>query len=236
MSRSLILRSAITSAFIGGAITWLHQRARPSRLPRHVIPIVTPVITMRFAEEVLERLEHAPGEEVFVVLHTDGGEVAACVLIADALRKFPRSTAVVPYMAFSGGTIVALNARRLLLGKNAALSAVDPVIYGQRARHIQPTQDHEQNPLHPLAAEYSKAVEGYLRQTLSERLADAPPAALDRAMSVFMGEAAPHAWPIHASQLETLGIPVELAEPAWAGLVDDQRRARRHLFAAAEEG
>jgi len=178
MSRSLIIRSAITSAFIGGAITWLHQRARPSRLPQHVIPIVTPVITMRFAEEVLERLEHAPGEEVFVVLHTDGGEVAACVLIADALRKFPRSTAVVPYMAFSGGTIVALNARRLLLGKNAALSAVDPVIYGQRARHIQPTQDHEQNPLHPLAAEYSKAVEGYLRQTLRERLADAPPAAL----------------------------------------------------------
>ena len=54
-------------------------------------------------------------------------------------------------------------------------------------------------------------------------------------MSVFMGEAAPHAWPIHASQLEALGIPVELAEPTWAGLVDDQRRARRHLF-AAEEG
>ena len=79
MSRSLIIRSAITSAFIGGAITWLHGRARSSRLPRHVIPIVTPVITMRFAEEVLERLEHAPGEEVFVVLHTDGGEVAACV-------------------------------------------------------------------------------------------------------------------------------------------------------------
>ena len=110
MSRSLIIRSAITSALLGGSITWLLGRARSSGLPRHVIPIVTPVITMRFAEEVLERLEHAPGEEVFVVLHTDGGEVAACVLIADALRKFPRSTAVVPYMAFSGGTIVALNA------------------------------------------------------------------------------------------------------------------------------
>jgi membrane-bound ClpP family serine protease len=235
MSRAHILRSALASAVIGGTLTWLHGRARTSRLPGHVIPIVTPVITMRFAEDVLARLEHAAGDEVFVVLHTDGGEVAACVLIADALRKFARSTAVVPYMAFSGGTIVALNARRLMLGKNAALSAVDPVIYGQRARHIQPTHDREQNPLHPLAAEYSKAVEGYLRQTLSERLTDAPPAALERAMSVFMGEAAPHAWPIHSSQLEALGIPVELAEPAWAGLVDDQRRARRHLF-AAEEG
>ena len=232
---SRILKAALTSAAIGATLTWIQGRARPSRLPRHVIPIVTPVITMRFAEDVLERLEHMAGDEVFIVLHTDGGEVSACVLIADALRKFARSTAVVPYMAFSGGTIVALNARRLLLGKNAALSAVDPIIYGQRARHIQPTQDREQNPLHPLATEYSKAVESYLRQTLSERLADAPPAALERAMSTFMGEAAPHAWPIHAAQLVALGIPVELAAPTWAGLVDEQRRARRHAFAAVEE-
>jgi hypothetical protein len=110
-------------------------------------------------------------------------------------------------MAFSGGTILALNARRLRLGKNAALSAVDPLIYGQRARHITPKQDREPNPLHPLAAEYSAAVEGYLRQTLTARLAERRQAAVERAMSVFMGEAAPHAWPIHAAQLEALGIP-----------------------------
>jgi hypothetical protein len=45
-------------------------------------------------------------------------------------------------------------------------------------------------------------------------------------MSVFMGEAAPHAWPIHAAELETLGIPVEVAEPAWSTFVDDERRAQ----------
>ncbi len=236
MSRSLVIRSALASAFIGGAITWLHGRARMARLPRNVIPIVTPVITMRFAEDVLARMEHIAGDEVFVVLHTDGGEISACVLIADALRQFARSTAIVPYMAFSGGTILALNAKRLRLGKNAALSAVDPLIYGQRARHIQPTHDKEQNPLHPLAAEYSTAVEGYLRQTLGARLAGAPQAALERAMSVFMGEAAPHAWPIHAPQLEDLGISVETAEPAWASIVDDERQAQRRAFGAPEEG
>jgi membrane-bound ClpP family serine protease len=235
MSRTLILRSALASAVIGGTITWLHGRTRTSRLPRHVIPIVTPVITMRFAEDVLARLEHASGDEVFVVLHTDGGEVAACVLIADALRKFARSTAVVPYMAFSGGTIVALNARRLMLGKNAALSAVDPLIYGQRARHIQPTRDREQNPLHPLATEYSKAVESYLRETLRDRLADTSPSELERAMSVFMGESAPHAWPIHAQQLAALGLSVELADPAWSGLVDQERRARRQACVPEED-
>jgi len=235
MSRTLILRSALASAFIGGALTWLHERARSPRPPSHVIPVVTPVITMRFAEDVLARMEHIRGNEVYVVIHTDGGEIAACVMIADALRRFERSTAVVPYMAFSGGTMLALNAKRLRLGKNAALSAVDPLIYGQRARHIPPTQDKAHNPLHPLAAEYSAAVESYLRQTLEARLAGKPPAALERAMSVFMGESAPHAWPIHAAQLAALGIPVETAEPAWASLVDAERRAQRLAFPSPED-
>jgi membrane-bound ClpP family serine protease len=236
MTRSLILRSALASAFVGGAMAWFHSQRRPFGVPSTVIPIVAPVITMRFAEDVLAQMEHLPGDDVSVVLHTDGGEVSACVLIADALRQFARSTAIVPYMAFSGGTIIALNARRLRLGKNAALSAVDPLIYGQRAKHIPPTQDKELNPLHPLAAEYSTAVEGYLRQTLRARLAGAPASALDQAMSVFMGESAPHAWPIHAAQLETLGIPVETAEPAWSTLVDVERRAQRRALAAWEEG
>ena len=74
------------------------------------------------------------------------------------------------------------------------------------------------------------AVEGYLRQTLLDRLAAAPPGSLDRAMSMFMGEAAPHAWPIHAAELEALGIPVENAEPAWSALVDGERRAQRRAL------
>jgi hypothetical protein len=115
----------------------------------------------------------------------------------------------------------------------SACGSARTLIYGQRARHITPKQDREPNPLHPLAAEYSAAVEGYLRQTLTARLAGSSPAAVERAMSVFMGEAAPHAWPIHAAQLEALGIPVEAAEPGWASLVDDARRALRY---APEEG
>jgi membrane-bound ClpP family serine protease len=201
-------------------------------MPRNVISIVTPVITMRFAEEVLTQMEHIEGDEVSVVLHTDGGEISSCVLIADALRRFARSSAIVPYMAFSGGTMIALNAKRLRLGKNAALSAVDPLIYGHRAKHIPPTHEKELNPLHPLAAEYSTAVEGYLRQTLRDRLAGASPGALERAMSVFMGEAAPHAWPIHAAELDVLGIPVEVAEPAWSTFVDDERRAQQRAMDA----
>src|SRR5690606_16768132 len=127
------------------------QRAMPSR----IVPIVAPVIDVGVAADVLETMARLPGDEVTVVLHTAGGCVTACVMIANALREFERSTAIVPYMALSGGTLIALNAHRLQMGKSASLSAVDPIIAGQRARHL-PDDDKAQG-LRALAQEYEAA-------------------------------------------------------------------------------
>jgi hypothetical protein len=233
------MNRAITTSAIGASVLlaatgiawWIRRDAPALELPPTVIPIVSPVITVEVAEQVLSHMEHLPSDEVTLVLHTDGGEVTACVLIADALRKFRHSTAIVPYMALSGGTLIALNATRLQLGKNAALSAVDPVIAGQRARHIPKNDEKNASPLHPLAQEYDSAVHDYLGESLRARLgAAASPATLERAMSVFMGLKAPHSWPIHASQLHGLGIPVEPADVQWSRVVDELRRARPRQY------
>jgi membrane-bound ClpP family serine protease len=118
------------------------------------------VIDLRVAEDVLEAMERIPGDEVTVVLHTLGGCVTSCVLIANALRQFPQSTAIVPYMATSGGTLIALNARRLQMGRSAALSAVDPIVEGQRVKHL---PEEPQDPTQALAHEYEAAITRYLR-------------------------------------------------------------------------
>jgi hypothetical protein len=150
MSRIVILRSALASAFIGGAITWLHGRARMARAPRNVIPIVTPVITMRFAEDMLARDgAHRRRRGVRRAAHGRRRDLRRACSSRTPSASFARSSAIVPYMAFSGGTMIALNAKRLRLGKNAALSAVDPLIYGHRAKHIPPTYEKEQNPSAP---------------------------------------------------------------------------------------
>jgi hypothetical protein len=236
-----IATSAIGASVILAAtgIAWWMRRGAEAvpALPPTVIPMVSPVITVEIAEQVLSHMEHLPPDEVTLVLHTDGGEVTACVLIADALRKFKQSTAIVPYMAFSGGTLIALNATRLQLGKNAALSAVDPVIAGQRARHIPKNDEKNASPLHPLAQEYDSAVRDYLSESLKARLgAEIGPAALERAMTVFMGLKAPHSWPIHAAQLHSLGIPVDPADVMWSRIVDELRRAspRQYIVFGAQ--
>ena len=221
MNRTAFVTALVTGSALVGAGYLLTRRPRPRALPSSIIPIITPVIDIGMAEDVLEVMEHLPGDEVTLVLHTSGGCVMSCVMIANALRQFPKSTAIVPYMAISGGTLIALNARALQMGRSASLSAVDPIVFGQRARHISP---QEQAPgVHALAKEYERAMSRYLRETLAARLPDASDAQLERALGVFLGEDAPHEWPIRRHQVEALGLPVSPATRVWSDMVDGYR-------------
>lgn len=226
MSRGLLLTSAAASAMILGTGWYLARRGETRQAVRgsdaRLIPIISPVIDLRIAEAVLEAMEHSHGERITVLLHTQGGCVASCVLISSALRQYPHSTAVVPYMAISGGTMIALNARRLEMGRNAALSAVDPIVSGMRARHLRVKDDD--GGLGALARDYYTAIEGFLRETLAQRLPAASEDQLTRAVTVFMGEKAPHEWPVYRPEIEQLGINVESAAHEWASQVDAYRR------------
>jgi pimeloyl-ACP methyl ester carboxylesterase len=221
MNRTLVT-ALVTGSAIVGAGYFLSRRQPPRALPSSIIPIITPVIDVGVAEDVLEAMEHLPGDEVTLVLHTMGGCVTSCVLIANALRQFGKSTAVVPYMAISGGTLIALNAHHLQMGRSASLSAVDPILYGQRARHV--PGDESMKALHGLALEYQQAMTRYLRETLAARLPDAGEAALEQAMGVFMGDHAPHEWPIRRPEVEALGLDVTPAARSWGAMVDTFRK------------
>jgi len=199
--------------------SYLRRRALASA-PRltGIIPIVTPYIDIETAEGVLAVMERLPEARVTVVLHTLGGCVTACVMIANALRQFSDSTAVVPYMAISGGTLIALSAKHLEMGGRASLSAVDPQIMGQRVKHLAESKD--QPSIAALAREYDASMRRYVRDRLSEFL---PNDRLGPAMELFMGEHAPHEWPIQRPEVEALGIAVVPAASHWSEFVDSHR-------------
>ena len=220
-------RAALFTAFAGvtlaGAGYLAHRVETRTRVApaSGVIPIVTPFIDIDVAEDVLAVMERLPDEHVTLVLHTLGGCVTACLMIANALQQFRESTAVVPYMAISGGTLIALNATNLEMGRSASLSAVDPVIMGQRVKHLAENKDDP--GIAGLAREYETAMRKYLRDTLSAHVEEDR---LDAAMAAFMGEHAPHEWPIRRPEVAALGILVAPAAPNWTALVDRLRGRR----------
>jgi pimeloyl-ACP methyl ester carboxylesterase len=218
MSKAVILTSFAAGAALMGA-GYLGRRA-VARAPRltGIIPIITPYIDIETAEGVLAVMEHLPDDRVTIVLHTLGGCVTACVLIANALRQFRDSTAVVPYMAISGGTLIALSATRLEMGSRASLSAVDPQIMGQRVKHLAESKDKPS--IAALAREYDVSMRKYVRGALGEHL---PEDRLGPAMDLFLGEHSPHEWPIQRPEIEALGIAVTPAASKWAAMVDSYR-------------
>ncbi len=222
MNRSILVTALAAGSALAGAGYWLSRRPSPRALPSTVIPIIVPVIDLGIAEDVLEAMEHLRGDEVTLVLHTLGGCVTSCVMIANALRQFERSTAIGPYLAISGGTLIALNAQHLQMGRSAALSAVDPIVEGQRVKHL--PEDDSKQPANARAREYEAAIGGFLLDTLTERLPGASDKVLSQAMDTFMGEHAPHEWPIRRIDVAALGLEVSPAAPSWAQMVDAYRR------------
>lgn len=92
-----------------------------------------------------------------LILHTPGGEVAATESIIDYLRsKFGRDIrAIVPQISMSGGTMMALAAREIVMGHHSNLGPIDPQIGGRPAIAIlaefeKARADIATNPTHAL--------------------------------------------------------------------------------------
>ena len=107
-------------------ITMIHRQESMSLLG---FPIAR-YIDIEDSERVLRAIRLTPPEmPIDIVLHTPGGLVLAAEQIACALRRHPaRVTVFVPHYAMSGGTLIAMAAREIVMDPNAVLGSVDPQI------------------------------------------------------------------------------------------------------------
>jgi len=73
-----------------------------------------------------------------IVLHTPGGDMAATESLVDYLRQmFGKDIrAIVPQIAMSGGTMIALACKEIVMGKHSNLGPIDPQSYGVPAHAI----------------------------------------------------------------------------------------------------
>jgi ClpP class serine protease len=72
-----------------------------------------------------------------LILHTPGGDMAATESLVDYLRQmFGKDIrAIVPQIAMSGGTMIALAWKEILMGKHSNLGPIDPQFSGAERLH-----------------------------------------------------------------------------------------------------
>ena len=75
-------------------------------------------------------LDHSKGLDL--ILHTPGGEIAATESIVNYLKSIFGNNirAIIPQIAMSAGTMIALSCKELIMGKESNIGAIDPQFNG----------------------------------------------------------------------------------------------------------
>lgn len=73
-----------------------------------------------------------------LILHTPGGDVAATESLIDYLHSLYNGDirAIVPQLAMSGGTLIALSCKVIVMGRQSSIGPIDPQIGGMPAQGI----------------------------------------------------------------------------------------------------
>ena len=177
-------------------------------------------IDMDDSEEVIRAI-HLTGDEMplDIVLHTPGGLVLAAVQIARALRQHNgKVTVLVPHLAMSGGTLIALAADEIVMCDHSVLGPVDPQIGGFPAASLMKILvdkpiaeiDDETLILADVARKATDQVREACTDLLERRLPREKAAAIARTLSEGRWT---HDYPIGATEARALGLNVSTAMP-----------------------
>jgi len=113
-----------------------------------------------------------------LILHTPGGEIAATESLVDYLRAMFGTDirAIVPQLAMSCGTMIALSCKSVVMGKHSSLGPIDPQIAGIPAHGIieeflTAQREIQQNQLavavwQPIIAKYSPTLVGECQKAI----------------------------------------------------------------------
>src|SRR6266567_3957873 len=84
----------------------------------------------------IHKLDRSKGLDI--ILHTPGGELAATESLVDYLRSMFGTDirAIVPQIAMSAGSMIALACRQVIMGRHSNLGPIDPLIFGMPAHGI----------------------------------------------------------------------------------------------------
>ncbi len=172
-------------------------------------------ISIEDSELLVAQIRRTPPEKhIDLIIHTPGGIVIAAEMIAMAVRNHPgKVTAIVPFYAMSGGTMIALAAHELMMDEESILGPLDPQISGYPsqslitlpARTPIETISDQMVILSETAQKSVSQVRAFVSLLLVDKL---PPAKREKVASFLTGGYVTHDTPIVPAVLREIGLKI----------------------------
>jgi ClpP class serine protease len=177
-------------------------------------------IDINDSEEVLRAIYMTDPEiPIDLVLHTPGGLVLAATQIARAIfTRRGKVTMFVPHYAMSGGTLLALAAKEIVMSEYAVLGPVDPQLAEYpaasilKAAHQKPVAEVDDKTL--ILADQAKKAILQMRQELTELFDEKYAGGKAQEIAKLMTTGTwTHDYPITCERARTLGLAVNSDMP-----------------------
>jgi ClpP class serine protease len=197
-------------------IALIHRQETMSLLG---IPIIR-YIDINDSEEILRAIRFTPEQmPIDFIIHTPGGLVLSSEQIAMALQRHSGIVTVfVPHYAMSGGTLLCLAAREVIMDENAVLGPVDPQLGDFPASSIlrviqqkSPADiDDKTFILSDIAEKAQTQMKDFIIRLLKGRMDEAKAERI--ALTLTEGRWT-HDYPITSDQAKEMGLPVSTEVP-----------------------
>lgn len=186
----------------------------PHDLARRVLVLAPGMhtgITYKNAIDIVAAMNALGPGPISLVIHTLGGDASAVGYLARAIKNSKSEVlAYVPYVAMSGGTVVALAANRIYMAREAVLGPVDPQLAWGPAQILKDLESWPKEQVGP--AWYVAAREAKLEIAESNALLDELGVAESAKGRLASGETA-HGQVITFREAQDIGIKVQAGIP-----------------------
>jgi len=87
------------------------------------------MIDQECLRDMTEIMNKMNGEDFDLILHTPGGDVFSSLALSRAIKQYPGTIrAIIPLFSMSGGSLLALSCKELLMTPNASIGPIDAQI------------------------------------------------------------------------------------------------------------
>ncbi|MBI2183861.1 MAG: ATP-dependent Clp protease proteolytic subunit [Thaumarchaeota archaeon] len=177
-------------------------------------------IKIEDSEHILREIRNTASDKpIDIIIHTPGGLALAAEMIAAALSKHKaKVTAIVPFYAMSGGTLIALSADKIIMEEFSVLGPVDPQIGGLpsgalmnvlRRKKIEQVSD-QTIIMSEIAELATRQMKGFVKSLLTDKIQGER---REKLAELFTGGYVTHDTPITAALAKEMGLSVKVGVP-----------------------
>lgn len=175
------------------------------------------MIDQRCYRDLTAAMNKMGGEDFDLVLHTPGGEIFSSLSISRLIKQYPgHIRAIIPMYSMSGGSLLALSCKELLMAPNACIGPIDPQLgslfrFGSAAAWDKIVKfkgkkaEDQSISFAMMGRQYTKSIHNHLTKTIDFDLSNKQ---REKMVKFLTDGSIEHAYPLTITDLKGFGIDV----------------------------